>query len=93
LLSAVSHTPLMQTRAPFAGVQVPPIGAAGGSGSPFALLGVHTPAWHQSAGGQSASTAHVVPQAPVVVSQMVPACPVAQSEFDEHLTQVPLAEQ
>jgi len=94
LLSAVSQTPLMHTRAPVAIVQVPLIGAAAGTGCPLAVFGVHTPAAvHQSAMGQSASTMHVAPQAPVVAPQMVPACPVAQSAFVAHLPHVPAVAQ
>jgi hypothetical protein len=52
-----SQTPVWQTRAPFAGVHCPPIGTTVGKSVPFGSLGVHALELHQSAIGQSVSSA------------------------------------
>ena len=67
-LSVVLHTPDWQARVPFATVHVPAMGAVAGSGFPFAVFAVHTPAAHHFvASAQSTSLTQVAPQAPVDV--------------------------
>jgi hypothetical protein len=80
-LSFVSQTPLTQTSAPAAAVHVPfSVGfmwaPSVGMGVPFARSGVHECAvsLHHLPAPHSASVVQVLPHAPVVVSQMGPAC-------------------
>jgi hypothetical protein len=82
-LSLVSQTPLTHTRAPLpldAVVHVPLSGAFDGMGSPFGTFASHTPAPMAPVGsshhlpGQSASSVHSAPHAPLVTLQMPPWC-------------------
>jgi hypothetical protein len=65
--SASSHTPEAQTRAPFAGVQSPFTGATFGIGSPFLVLGTHTPPAHHLVAGHSLSSLQASPQMPIAI--------------------------
>jgi hypothetical protein len=81
VLLAASHTPLRQRFMELG--EHPP-----GTGWPFTTFGVQVPLLHQVAIGQSPSTPHVRPQAPVVELQIVPVCPM-QSVAMVHLPQLP----
>ncbi len=94
LSSPSSHTPDTHTRAPFATVQSPAMGAVDGSGWPFSVFAVHTPAAHHCVAVlQSPSPAHVVPHAPLTGLHCEPPGWPMQSLFVVHLPHAPVPKQ
>jgi hypothetical protein len=91
--SWVSQTPDTQARPPSVVVHEPP-----GTGCPLSIFGEHTAgivrSSHHRFDAQSLSVVQVVPQTPVAVLQIGPACvPVVQSALLAHLPHVPAGAQ
>lgn len=69
------------------------MGATAGSGVPFGVFAVHEPALHHCVEAQSVSSVHVLPHAPDVTLQIVPAWLPVQSPLLVHFVHAPLAAQ